>query len=122
MLEGTTLTQYEFPWVSGSAPEWVFAERASEKIQLMTNVRPLAEGRIFTYYAYGNGQISSTQQATPLNSESVLRTVRVNVAFAVSPLRTPVADPAAATAIQSSALLRLTPPSFSTNAVNPPCQ
>lgn len=121
-LEGTTLSQLDYASTGGTAPEWTFSATASPTTQLMTNVQPTPPSTsIFGYYAYANGRISALLP-TPLSSEDALRTVLVTVGFTAAPLKTPIGDANAATSIKSSAFLRLTPPSFSTNGVNLPCQ
>jgi Tfp pilus assembly protein PilW len=121
-LLGTTLSQSDYVSTGGTAPEWTFSETASPTTQLMTNVQPTApSSSIFGYYAYANGKIA-TLLPTPLSAENALRTVVVTVGFTAAPLKTPVGDSNAATSIKSSASLRLTPPSFSANGVNLPCQ
>lgn len=120
--EEGTLTQYDYPVTSGTAPEWAFAETASETRQLLTDVSPPTPGGpIFTYYEYENGALSETPQTTPLGTEAS-KTIVVHVALQASPTSTPVADAGADTTVQDSAVLRLTPPSFSEGAVSLPCQ
>lgn len=122
LLEGTTLWQLDYASTGGTAPEWTFSGTASPATQLLTNLQPTPPSTwIFGYYAYANGKIS-TRLPTPLSTENALQTVLVTVGFDAAPLKTPLGDTNAATSIKSSAFLRLTPPSFSTNGVNLPCQ
>jgi hypothetical protein len=121
-LVGGTLTQSDYPAVSGSAPTWTYATNPSSTTQLMTKISPTAPSTsIFSYYKYENGKVAPTPLETPLNSERAASTVKVAVAFTAAPLSAPVNDPNVAASIQSSANLRLTPPSFTTGA-NAPCQ
>jgi hypothetical protein len=125
VLSGGTLTQFDYPATGGSAPKWEYATTPSPPLgrQLMTKISPIAPSTsIFGYYAYASGQISPTPLEVPLSSEVAATAVKVGVAFAAAPLSTPVKDAKAATPIQGTALVRLTPPSFSSGAVNLPCQ
>jgi len=116
-LASGTLTQSDFPVAGGSSPNWTFAGQASGTRQLLTGVAPITPGGpIFTYYNYKNGGLSTTPQSTPLGAEAAT-TIVVHVALTASPASTPVADAGANT----SAVLRLTPPAFNEQAVNP-CQ
>jgi hypothetical protein len=121
-LSGTTLTQSDYAATGGLAPTWTFASTPSSTKQLMTKISPTApSSSIFSYYAYSGGAISATPLHTPLEAAEAASAVEVSVAFSASPLSKPVSDPNAAANIQSTALLRLTPPSFTTGA-NLPCQ
>lgn len=122
-LSGGTLSQSDYPTTGGQAPLWTFSSTPSSTTQLMTEISPTApSASIFSYYAYSGGQVSAIPLGTPLNLEGAARTVKVTVAFTAAPLSTPVSDPNAAANIQGSVLLRLTPASFSSGAVNLPCQ
>jgi hypothetical protein len=121
-LSEGTLSQSDYPSTGGTAPTWTFASTPSSTRQLMTKVSPTApSSSIFSYYAYSSGQISATPLHTPLEATEAASTVEVNIALTAAPLSKPVSDPNAAANIQSSALLRLTPPSFTTGS-NAPCQ
>ena len=121
-LVGNVLTQSDYAATGGAAPTWTFSKTATTR-QLMTNVAPLAPGGpIFSYYSYVNGALSATPLTTPLDVNGAALTVQVKVAFATAPGKTPVKDAGAAAAIQDSAVLRLTPPSFNEQAVGLPCQ
>ncbi len=121
-LVGGTLKQADYPAVSGSAPLWTFATNPTSTTQLMTKVSPTTpSSSIFSYYTYSGGQVSATPLAVPLDQERAASTVKVAVAFTAAPMSAPVGDDEAAASIQSTAVLRLTPPSFTTGA-NAPCQ
>lgn len=121
-LENGTLTQRDYAVASGTSPNWVFSTTISSTRTLLTHVLPPATGGpIFTYYKYENGALLNTPQATPLEAGAA-STIVVHVAFKASPTSTPVADAGAETTVQDSAVLRLTPPSFSEGAVSLPCQ
>jgi hypothetical protein len=122
-LEGTTLSQFDYAMTGGQAPAWTFSSTPSSTRRLMTKISATSpSASIFSYYSYTNGQVSATPLATPLTAESTARTVKVGVAFTASPLTTPIKDTRADANIQSSAVLRLTPASFSSGGVNLPCQ
>jgi Tfp pilus assembly protein PilW len=121
-LSGTTLSQSDYASTGGSAPSWTFSGTPSSTVQLMTGVSPTSGSSIFSYYAYSNGQVSSTPLATPLGSTDAAKTVQVSVAFKVAPTTTPIVDPNAPTAVEDSALLRFTPATFDTAANDLPCQ
>jgi Tfp pilus assembly protein PilW len=122
-LEGTTLKQGEYPLTGGTTPStWTFALSPSLTKTLMTKVTPTPPNTsIFGYYAYTNGQVSSTALEMPLNAERAAKAVKVAIAFNASPLSTPAKDAEAATNIATAVNLRLTPPAF-TSGSNLPCQ
>lgn len=121
-LVGDTLTQSDYPATGGSAPTWTYATTPSSTTQLMTKISPIApSGSIFSYYAYLGGQVAATPLQTPLTPEQAASAVKVTVAFTATPLSGAVNDPNGTASIQSSAILRLTPPSFTTGT-NAPCQ
>ena len=110
-----------------SPPEEVLRENtltSGEERILLSNVRPGASGKIFEYE---NGTVTdgspflkgeSPEKALGTNASS---TILVKVAFKASPKSEPVSDAGAATEIQNSATLRLTPPEYSENKVAKPC-
>lgn len=122
-LTGTTLSQSDYPVTGGAAPYWTFAENPTSTVELMTNVSPITSGApIFTYYAYENGQISSTPLST-LKEEKAKTVSQVDIAFETGPLKTAIrVDASGSTEIQDSALLRLTPPGYASTTANLPCQ
>jgi hypothetical protein len=121
-LEGGTLSQTDYAATGGAAPTWTFSGTAA-KSTLMKNVSPLvAGGPVFSYYSYSSGALSPTPLTTPLDANGAALTVQVKVAFVTAPGTTPVKDAGASSAIQDSAILRLTPPSFNEQAVSLPCQ
>jgi hypothetical protein len=125
-LTGTTLSQSNYPYSSGTAPAWVFNGTASSPPeQLLTGVSPASIGApIFSYYGYSGGAISSSPfSATPsLEAEAAGKTVQVNIAFKAAPVTTQSGDTNAPAAVQSSVFLRMSPASFATGSVNAPCQ
>ncbi len=122
-LSGTTLSQSDYQATGGAAPDWTFSSTPSSTVQLMTGVSPIsASVPVFRYYAYASGKVSATPlSAAPLGANAS-STVQVNVAFETTPARTIAGDTNAQTEIQNAALLRLTPPGYSSTTANLPCQ
>jgi hypothetical protein len=123
-LSGTTLSQSNYPYASGTAPSWTFSGTASSTEQLLTGVSAVSTGApIFSYYGYSGGEIASSPFASaPLGSEAAGKTVQVNIAFKAAPVTTQSGDTNAPAAVQSSAFLRMSPASFATGSINAPCQ
>jgi hypothetical protein len=123
-LSGTTLTQYDYVSNGGVAPEWTYPslESPTSTQPLATNLGVISGVPLFRYYAYSGSGISATPLAVPLTKENAERVVKVSVSFVAGALKTLSKDANAATPIQDSALLRLSPASFESNSENPPCQ
>lgn len=127
-LSGTTLSQFDYAYSSGTVPaDWKFSSTASKTTTLLTGVSQASAGvPLFRYYGYsaGTGAISATPFAfsTILGSENAANTVQVGIAFKAAPKRTIGGDANATTPVQSSAYLRMGPPSFETSSSNKPCQ
>jgi hypothetical protein len=121
-LTGTTLSQSNFEYESGIAPEWAFKTSASSTETLLTGVSQISSTvPVFRYYAYTNGKVSTTPLSVPLK-ENAETAVQVNVAFEAAPVRPTSNDANASTELQDSALLRLTPPAYSTTTADLPCE
>jgi Tfp pilus assembly protein PilW len=122
-FSGTTLTQSDYAVSGGAAPNWTFASTASSTTQLLSGVSPIsATVPVFRYFAYSSGKVASTPlTAAPLGSNAA-NTVQVSVAFEASPGTSVSGDANAQTEIQNAALLRLTPPGYSSTSSNLPCQ
>jgi len=122
-LSGTTLSQADYPATGGGAPNWTFATTPSSTVQLMTGVSAISGSiPIFRYFAYSNGKVSSTALAAAPLGANASNAVQVNVAFKATPEEVVSGDANAATGIQNAALLRLTPPGYSSTTSNLPCQ
>jgi Tfp pilus assembly protein PilW len=122
-LSGTTLTQSDYPATGGAAPNWTFATTASSTVELLSGVSPIsASVPVFRYFAYSNGKVSATPLAANPLGANAASTVQVNVAFKAAPGKTVAGDANAQTEIQNAALLRLTPPGYSSTTSNLPCQ
>ncbi len=120
-LSGGTLTQYDYGYASGAAPNWEFSSSPTTT-QLMTDVAPIpSRSGIFTYYKYLNGSLQELS-ANPSLEGRAAETIQVQIALNTEPRSTPVADEGADANIQDSAALRLTPPSFNENATALPCR
>lgn len=121
-LEGTTLFQADYALKEGSPPHWVFQEAPSSTVRLMNGVEPISASRpVFSYYAYGQGGISTVPQATPLSEVDATTTLNVGVALKAAP--TGAGDNEETPAhIEDSASLRLTASAYNENAVSLPCQ
>jgi len=117
-LEDGELSQADYLPAPGDTPSWTY----SSTRQLITDVGPISPSdSIFTYYRSLNGTVTEAPPATQLD-EMAAETIQVRVALTASPAGTPVADAGADASVQDSAALRLTPPSFSEQAVSLPCQ
>ena len=68
---------------------------------------------------FEKGTYSEPMSATELDRTRRRSSIRVNVALTASPRNTPVADKGSAATIKDSATLRLTPPSFNSEANAP---
>ena len=82
---------------------------------LLSNVSPVGT-KIFTY------ENPPTRFEGTLKEEEAGHTILVKVAFKASPKSEPVADAGAATEIENSAVLRLTPPTYEPGKVAKPCE
>jgi hypothetical protein len=121
LLEGETLKQQDASWVSGVAPNWVWSNSAPSTRTLLTKVGPLTPGgAIFTYYKYSNGTQEALSATTSLPEAA--KAVQVKVALNALPMSQPVKDAGSDASLQDSAVLRLTPPTFSESAPALPCQ
>ncbi|MGC1850895.1 MAG: prepilin-type N-terminal cleavage/methylation domain-containing protein [Solirubrobacterales bacterium] len=130
-LEGGALTEAVYPYASGEAPEWTFAQTPGASTVLVDGIGAAAVGEppqavpLFRYYAYEDvdkdGKIETVPLGTPLSEETAARTVRVDVAFSVAPPSGTVKDPEGAIALTDSATLRIEPASEDSAQVNLPC-
>ncbi len=122
-LSGSTLSLTTYPATSGSTPQWTFSSTPSSTQTLLTNVSAVSGSvPLFRYYAFSNGQISSTPLAVPLSATNAAFAVQVNVALKISPGGAPVKDADGPAIVQDSAYLRFSPPAAVTAAANLPCE
>ncbi len=116
-----TLSQQDYE-VTGTAPKWAQGAAIGSPRTLLTHVSPTPPAdSIFSYYRYTSGTISDTAQKTPLEETEAELTVEVRAALTAAPENAPVSDAGASAAIQNSATLRLTPPSFNEGSPSKPC-
>jgi Flp pilus assembly pilin Flp len=121
-LEGETLKQADVKWVSGLAPKWVWSGSPPAIRTLLTKVGPLTPGgAIFTYWKYEKG-IPKKILAPPTGLTEPEEVVQVQVSLNAFPTSQPVKDAGSDASLQTSAVLRLTPPTFSESAPALPCQ
>jgi hypothetical protein len=119
-----TLTQSDFAYKSGVAPNWIFNEEKPISTQtLLTKVAPVSpSSSIFSYYRYANGALSTTPQTTPLSETESLLTVEVQAALTAEPEKaTAIPNAGSNATVQNAATLRLTPPSFNEGSPAKPC-
>lgn len=120
-LEGEELKQQDVSWASGIAPDWKWSATPQPARTLLTKTGPLTPGgAIFTYYKYLNGKQEALPATTSLAEAA--KAVQVKMALNALPMSQPVKDAGSDASLQSSAVLRLTPPSFSESAPALPCQ
>jgi len=128
-LSGTTLKQSDYAVSSGSAPRWEFnTSTPTSSRALISGVgSPSSSTPIFSYYKFKSGQVEAARVKGSGSGESLVaeqaeEVSKVNVAVKASPPGTTVADANGAATVQDSALLRFTPPVYSTTAANLPCE
>lgn len=122
-LSGGNLTLSTYNSTGGSTPKWTFSGTAASTETLLKGVSAVSESiPLFRYYKYEKGQIASTPLSVPLSAADAGVAVQVSLVLKASPPGSTVADPKAPGIVQDSALLRLSPPAYNPNAVNPPCE
>jgi prepilin-type N-terminal cleavage/methylation domain-containing protein len=123
-LTGTTLSESAFPATAGSAPgPWTFSstQLPGYPRQLLTNVSA-PSGVMFRYFAFVNGQLSTTPLPTPLDSTYAALTAIVQISFASSPTKgASNFDPKSPLNFTDSADLRLEAAGQYPNQENRPC-
>jgi Tfp pilus assembly protein PilW len=121
-LVGGNLVENDFAYEKGTAPNWTFKTTSTSEI-LTYGIEPMGTTPLFRYYSYANGAISTTPlSSAPELGENAARTVQVSIAFNANPANAVSNDASSQTGIQDSALLRLTPPAYSSASSNSPCQ
>jgi type II secretory pathway pseudopilin PulG len=123
-LAGGKLTDLTYPATSGTAPTWTFSATPSSTKLLGANLWPALVGGVsqpvFQYYAYVNGQVSSTPLATPLSGSDAADTVQVTVSFAAGPSDLST-EADRKVSLSDSVVLRFIPASGTQTVVNLPC-
>jgi hypothetical protein len=126
-LSGSTLSESIYPATGGAAPTWTFSGTPDSTRVLLTGVsagqagNPPSSVPIFRYYAYEDGEVSTTPLATPLSDTNAALTAQVAVAFASSSSGSTAPDPEEPITLSDSATLRLEPASEDSSEVNLPC-
>ena len=121
-LVGGNLVENDFAYEKGAAPNWTFKTTSTSEI-LTYGIAPSGSTPLFQYYTFANGAVSSTPlTASPELGENAARTVLVKIAFNAGSTHEVSNDASSQTGIQDSALLRLTPPAYSSTSSNSPCQ
>lgn len=122
-LTGTTLSMSTYNSTSGSTPKWTFSSTPASTVTLLTNVSAISGSvPVFRYYKFENGAIPSTPLTVPLSATDAALAVQVNLALKVSPTASPVAEAKGPGIVQDSAVMRFTPPAYSSTALNLPCE
>jgi hypothetical protein len=125
-LTGTTMSESVYPYLSGSAPDWIFGATPTTT-RLLTNVGSGSVGGaavpLFRYYAYNSttGAIDPTPLTTPLSSDDADRTVQVDVAFSSAPTKTRVVENNTALTSYDSVLFRFSPAAEDASQSQLPC-
>jgi hypothetical protein len=107
-------------WYVETGGEGVLKEKSGtspERI-LLSDVSPPKEGTIFEY-ENPTSPFATPTGALTLGTTNAAKTIVVRVAFTASPRNEPVADAGAATEIENSATLRLTPPTYRGETARP---
>lgn len=126
-LSNGTLTEAVYPSTGGQAPNWTFSGTPSSSRVLLTDVgpgqtgSPPADAPLFRYFKYDGGVVDPNSLPTPLSASDAVLAVRVDVAFAVSPLSNPTRDDLADVTVTDSVLVRFSPASEDPTKVNGPC-
>ena len=116
------LTDSAYPATGGAAPSWTYATSPASVYKLDRVSRINGTVPIFSYYAYNNGQISTTPLSVPLSSTDAARTVQVDVNLAVTPAASATSsERGAPVELTDSALLRFTPSNEDTSQAGLPC-
>jgi hypothetical protein len=89
---------------------------------LLSNVSPIPGQAIFTYENSTVPKGKPFEFTQTLGTEYASKTILVRVAFSASPKSEPVADAGAATQVENSATLRLTPPTYEEAKEAKPCE
>lgn len=121
-VSGGNLTDTVYDSTGGTAPNWTFSGTPSSTYQLLTRVSSIGSVPIFSYYAYANGQISTTKLPTPLSAADAARAVQINISMAVSPAPSGTSSEVGAPVeLVNSALVRFSPSNEDTSKAGLPC-
>jgi hypothetical protein len=120
-LTGGSLVMNTYAYVSGSAPNWVFASTPTA-FTLVVNAQAIGSTPVFQYYGYSSGgALSSTPYTITTNlGSNAATTDEVGINFMASPTDNWTAVGRAAS-FSDSVVLRLASASGATGAANLPC-
>ncbi len=80
-LKSGTLTDASYVSEPSSSGEWKFHATPTSTLTLLTNVSQTGATPIFQYFRYVGGNLSTTPQSTPLNTEEAPNTAEITVSF-----------------------------------------
>jgi Tfp pilus assembly protein PilW len=119
-LTGGSLVMNTYAYVSGSAPNWVFASTPTA-FTLVVNAQAIGSTPVFQYYGYTNGALSSTPYTITTNlGSNAATTDEVAINFQANPTDNWTAVGRAAS-FSDAVVLRLASASGATGAANLPC-
>ncbi|MGD1049749.1 MAG: prepilin-type N-terminal cleavage/methylation domain-containing protein [Solirubrobacteraceae bacterium] len=120
-LTGGSLVMNTYAYVSGAAPNWVFASTPTA-FTLVVNAQPVSSTPVFQYYGYGaNGVLSGTPYTITTNlGSNAATTDEVAINFQANPTDNWTALGRAAS-LSDAVVLRLASASGATGAANLPC-
>jgi hypothetical protein len=120
-LSGSSLVQTDYASLGGTPPTFSKTAMAPSRT-LVSNVTPTPpSSSIFTYFTYSKGKLLQVPPKE-LGVTEANSVIQVKVAFTGFPPKTSTGDSSVGASVENSAMLRLTPPSFETEAASLPCQ
>jgi Tfp pilus assembly protein PilW len=117
-LTGGALVMNTYAYVSGSAPNWVFAGTPTS-FTLVANAQAVGSTAVFQYFGYSNGALSPITVTTTLGSNAAT-TAEVQINFRANPTDNWTALNRSAS-FGDAVVLRLASASGATSAANLPC-
>jgi len=121
-LTGGSLVMTTYPYVSGSAPNWVFSGTASSTFTLLQYAQAIPSTAVFQYFGYGSGgALSTTAYSTSPNlGSNAATTAEVKINFVANPSDNWTALNRTES-ISDTVVLRLSTASGASSATNLPC-
>ncbi len=119
---GGSLVMTTYPYVSGSAPNWVFSSTASSTFTLLQYAQAIPSTPVFQYFGYGSGgALSTTAYGTSPNlGTNAATTAEVKINFVANPSDDWTALNRSAS-FSDAVVLRLATASGASTATNLPC-
>jgi hypothetical protein len=116
------LVDYAFSG-TGTPPDLTYPATPTRTNTLLTNVDPIGNAPIFSYYTWtSSGQVAPTVQLpTPLSVADEVRTVRIAVQFKVSPSGNVKSSANQTTSLQNEVLVRTADPNAAGGPGLPKC-